>query len=190
MAEPNCHYCNRPAEAECPTCGRLYCAEHGEDVCLRCMAPESATPSALVYRGSVLTLVIATLVALFLVLRPPERPTDNGVVRAVPTNTAAVSATATATPPGTRTPGALTTPAPTSRATPGASPSPPASPSPAGSPTAAATPTPGPRTYTVRAGDTLSSIAAEHGTTVDAIVALNPGLDPDTLQVGAEIRLP
>lgn len=186
MPEPSCHYCNRPAEAECPTCGRLYCAEHGDDVCLRCMSPESATPSALVYRGSVLTLVIASLVALFLVLRPPERATDNGVVRVVPTNTAAVSATATPTPPVTRTPAATTTAA----ATPGASPSPSASPSPAGSPTASATPAAGPRTYVVRSGDTLSSIAAEHGTTVEAIVALNPGLEPNTLQVGAEIRLP
>lgn len=180
MAEPNCHYCNRPAEAECPTCGRLYCAEHGDDVCLRCMSPESATPSALVFRGSVLTLVIASLVALFLVLRPPEKETDNGVVRTVPTSTAAVSATATPTPPVTRTASATTTAA----ASPGASPSP------AGSPTAAATPTPGTRSYIVRSGDTLSSIAAENDTTVDAIVALNPGLDPNTLQVGAEILLP
>ncbi|HML98407.1 MAG TPA: LysM domain-containing protein [Tepidiformaceae bacterium] len=186
MPEPDCYYCNRPAEAECPTCGRLYCAEHGDDVCLRCMSPESATPSALVYRGSVLTLVIASLVALFLVLRPPERATDNGVVRPVPTNTAAVSATATPTPPVTRTPAATTT----SAATPAASPSPPTPPSPAGSPTAAATPPAGPRTYVVRAGDTLSSIAAENGTTVDAIVALNPGLDPNTLPVGEEIQLP
>jgi LysM repeat protein len=180
MAEPNCHYCNRPAEAECPTCGRLYCSEHGDDVCLRCMSPESATPSALVYRGSVLTLVIASLVALFLVLRPPEKETDNGVVRTVPTSTAAVSATATPTPPVTRTASATTT----------AAASPDASPSPAGSPTAAATPTPGARTYVVQSGDTLSSIAAENGTTVDAIVALNPGLEPNTLQVGAEILLP
>ncbi len=155
-------------------------------MCLRCMSPESATPSALVYRGSVLTLVIASLVALFLVLRPPERATDNGVVRTVPTNTAAVGATATPTPPVTRTPAATTTAA----VTPGASPSPAVSPSPAGSPTAAATPTAGPRTYVVQAGDTLSSIAAENGTTVDEIVALNPGLEPNTLQVGAEIRLP
>jgi LysM repeat protein len=180
MAEPNCHYCNRPAEAECPTCGRLYCSEHGDDVCLRCMSPESATPSALVYRGSVLTLVIASLVALFLVLRPPEKETDNGVVRTVPTSTAAVSATATPTPPVTRTASATTT----------AAASPDASPSPASSPTAAATPTPGARTYVVQSGDTLSSIAAENGTTVDEIVALNPGLEPNTLQVGAEILLP
>ena len=51
---PSCHYCDNPAEAECPTCGRLYCSEHGEDVCLRCMSPESAAPSQAVYRGSIL----------------------------------------------------------------------------------------------------------------------------------------
>lgn len=186
MPEPNCHYCNRPAEAECPTCGRLYCAEHGDDVCLRCMSPESATPSALIYRGSVLTLVIASLVALFLVLRPPEKETDNGVVRTVPTSTAAVSATATPTPPVTRTVTATTT----ASASPGASPTPGGSPTPAGSSTATTTATPGPKTYTVQSGDTLSSIAADNGTTVDEIVALNPGLDPNTLQVGAEILLP
>jgi LysM repeat protein len=180
MAEPNCHYCNRPAEAECPTCGRLYCSEHGDDVCLRCMSPESATPSALIYRGSVLTLVIASLVALFLVLRPPEKETDNGIVRTVPTSTAAVNATATPTPPVTRTALATTT----------AAASPNTSPSPAGSPTAAATTTPEGRSYIVRSGDTLSSIAVENDTTVDEIVALNPGLDPDTLDVGAEILLP
>ncbi|MBE0610265.1 MAG: LysM peptidoglycan-binding domain-containing protein, partial [Dehalococcoidia bacterium] len=79
-------------------------------------------------------------------------------------------------PPVTRTASATTTTA--------------ASPSPGGSPTAAATPTPGTRSYIVRSGDTLSTIAAENDTTVDAIVALNPGLDPDTLAVGAEILLP
>ncbi len=120
--------------------------------------------------------MIASLVALFLVLRPPEKTSDNGVIRQVPTSTAAVNATATPTPPVTRTTTATTTAA--------------ASASPGTSPTPATTPTPGPKTYVVRSGDTLSTIAAENDTTVDAIVALNPGLDPDTLPVGAEILLP
>ena len=67
MASASCHYCNRPAEEECSTCGRLYCLEHGEDVCLRCLAPEAATPSGNVYRGSLLALVAASLVAMSLV---------------------------------------------------------------------------------------------------------------------------
>jgi len=120
--------------------------------------------------------VIASLVALFLVLRPPEKTSDNGVIRQVPTSTAAVNATATPTPPVTRTTTATTTAA--------------ASASPGTSPTPATTPTPGPKTYVVQPGDTLSAIAAANDTTIDEIVALNPGLDPNSLDVGAEIRLP
>ncbi|MCL6646467.1 MAG: LysM peptidoglycan-binding domain-containing protein [Dehalococcoidia bacterium] len=44
--------------------------------------------------------------------------------------------------------------------------------------------------YVVKPGDTLFQIALDNGTTVDAIVAVNPGLNPDTLAVGMEIRLP
>ncbi|WP_343392479.1 hypothetical protein [Candidatus Amarobacter glycogenicus] len=100
---PNCHYCDNPAEAECPTCGRLYCSEHGEDVCLRCMAPESAAPSAAVYRGSVLALVIATLVVVFLLVRPPETKSRTNLLRDLPTSTAAVASTATPTRTGATT---------------------------------------------------------------------------------------
>ena len=100
---PNCHYCDNPAEAECPTCGRLYCSEHGEDVCLRCMAPESAAPSAAVYRGSVLALVIATLVVVFLLVRPPETKSKTNLLRDLPTSTAAVASTATPTRTGATT---------------------------------------------------------------------------------------
>jgi LysM repeat protein len=43
--------------------------------------------------------------------------------------------------------------------------------------------------YVIQAGDTLASVAAARGTTVDAIVELNPGIDPVGLQVGQRIRL-
>ena len=189
MAETTCHYCNSPAEAECPACGRLYCPAHGDDVCLRCLAPESAAPSARVYRGALLTLVIASLVTLFLVLRPPEKEAANGVIRQAPTSTAAVGATATPTSPGARTATVPASPQPTADETPA---TPAASPtgSPPASPTAAATATPSSSVYKVKPGDTLSAIAAANGTTVEAIIAANPGLNPDTLQVGAEIKLP
>jgi len=45
------------------------------------------------------------------------------------------------------------------------------------------------RTYTVVAGDTLASIAAKTGTTVDTLKKLNPGIDPTALQVGQKIRV-
>jgi LysM repeat protein len=45
--------------------------------------------------------------------------------------------------------------------------------------------------YTVVAGDTLSTIASGHSTTVDAILALNPGItNPDNISVGQVIKLP
>ena len=74
----------------------------------------------------------------------------------------------------------------------GASQSASASATPVGSPTqgATASPTPGVTTYTVRAGDSLSSIARAWGTTVQQLQAWNaeryPSLltDPNALQVG------
>jgi LysM repeat protein len=36
----------------------------------------------------------------------------------------------------------------------------------------------------------LSGIAVQLGTTVDEIVAINPGLDPDALTIGAELKIP
>lgn len=186
MAEPQCHYCDRPAEAECPTCGRLYCPEHGEDVCLRCLAPASATPSAVAFRGSIAALLVGTAVAIYLVISPPQSKSKADPGRTVTTSTPAVVATATPTRPGA---------SPTSAATtaPGSSPTaaPSASPSPGGTATSTPSPTPGgERTYTVQSGDTLSGIAAQFGVTVEAIEALNPGIKPETLQIGAVLKIP
>jgi serine-type D-Ala-D-Ala carboxypeptidase/endopeptidase (penicillin-binding protein 4) len=46
------------------------------------------------------------------------------------------------------------------------------------------------RTHTVRAGDTLDGIARRHGTTVRAIEAANPGINPRRIRPGQSIRLP
>lgn len=177
MADPRCHYCDRLAEEECPACGRLFCAEHGEDVCLRCLAPESATPSAAVYRGSLLALAVATLVTIFLIVRPPASKGSEGTVRTVATATPAFAATATPTRAGQATPRPSATasaPATTTRA----------------SATASATTPAGQRSYTVQAGDTLDAIARRFGTTVEAILALNPGVTAETLPIGAVLVIP
>ena len=47
----------------------------------------------------------------------------------------------------------------------------------------------GVRTYRVKAGDTLESIAQQTGTTVARLEQLNPGIDPTALQVGQKIRV-
>ena len=59
----------------------------------------------------------------------------------------------------------------------------------------ASTPTPPPAqqastTHSVAPGETLSSIAGRYGTTVDQLLALNPGVDPYALVAGQEILVP
>ena len=44
--------------------------------------------------------------------------------------------------------------------------------------------------YVVESGDTLTSIAQEHGTTVEAIVEANDLDDPDVLDIGQELVIP
>jgi LysM repeat protein len=46
------------------------------------------------------------------------------------------------------------------------------------------------RTYTVKSGDTLSSIAQELGTTVEALVEANDITDPDVIDIGQQLRIP
>jgi LysM repeat protein len=46
-----------------------------------------------------------------------------------------------------------------------------------------------PRTYTIKANDTLSAIAAKTGTTVEKLQELNPELDPQGLVAGQKIKL-
>jgi LysM repeat protein len=143
---------------------------HGDDVCLRCMAPESAAPSAAVYRGSVLALVAGTAVALFLLVRPPASESAPDTVRTLPTPTTSISATATPTVPGT--PGQGATAQATQQATP------------------AASATPAEQTYTVQPGDTLEGIAQQLGTDVATLQSLNPGVTPENLPAGGTLIVP
>jgi LysM repeat protein len=183
MPDPACYYCDRNAEAECPTCGRLYCPDHGDDVCLRCMAPESATPGALAFRGSLVALAVASLVVLFLLIRPPESSSGQETVRTLATVNPA-AATATPTRPGAATTATVPrTAAPAT--TPGAgTPSATASASPVGTQPAAA------QTYTVKAGDTLGAIASQFNTTVAAMLGANPGITADNIQIGTVLKIP
>lgn len=52
------------------------------------------------------------------------------------------------------------------------------------------TPTPTPVVYAIQAGDTLWDVAYLHYTTVDQVLALNPALRPEALQIGQPILLP
>jgi LysM repeat protein len=52
------------------------------------------------------------------------------------------------------------------------------------------TSTTGARFYRVKSGDTLEGIAAQFGTSVEALLELNPRADPVALTVGQRIRVP
>jgi LysM repeat protein len=43
--------------------------------------------------------------------------------------------------------------------------------------------------YVIQSGDTLGGIAANHDTSVEQLLTLNPDLDPNALQPGARIRV-
>jgi LysM repeat protein len=59
----------------------------------------------------------------------------------------------------------------------------------ADSTTATTVKTGGPRYYTVRSGDTLTSISLDTGVSVEQLEQLNPGLDTQALQPGQRLRL-
>ncbi len=144
--------------------------------------PERAAPSAWAYRGSIAALVVGSFLALFLVLRPPASDSQ-----AAPLRSAASAATETpvATPAATSTPRptpARTTPVPDAAVTPVTETEP--------TPEPTLPPTPSAYEYEIVAGDTLSDIAYSFDTSVAAILALNPGLDPTALQIGQIILVP
>lgn len=181
MPDPSCHYCERAAESECPTCGRLYCPEHGDDVCLRCLAPEAATPTALAYRGSLVALGLASIVAIFLLVDPPESPASMAEPETMATNTPAFEATATPTEPA---PGGSGQPTTTI-----------ATPTPAGEDAADDEDGEGEpaeqQIHTIEPEQSLSGIAADYGVSVDAILEANPDIsDPAAIVPGQEIVIP
>ena len=96
----------------------------------------------------------------------------NGSSGTAPT-TVTEATTSTTTPTGATTKLVLTTPSGGTGTTPATT----------------ATTAPGATYYVVQSGDTLGSIAAKYGTTVDQLSTLNPGIDPTALHIGQRIRV-
>jgi len=87
----------------------------------------------------------------------------------------------------------LTPPAvtPTVPSSPTGTPTPTATGTPTITPTATGTPTPiPPRAHQVMEGETLAVIAQQYDTTVEEILAMNPGITPELLQVGQVLLIP
>jgi len=51
-------------------------------------------------------------------------------------------------------------------------------------------PTPTPFVYEVQAGDTMSGIAFKFGVSLDELVAINPGVSPNSMSIGTELKIP
>jgi LysM repeat protein len=51
-------------------------------------------------------------------------------------------------------------------------------------------PSPTPFTYTVKSGDTISSIALQFGVSMDDLQAANPEISPNSMSIGQVIRIP
>jgi LysM repeat protein len=108
-------------------------------------------------------------------LAPTPEITATATLTATPTLTATTTITPTVDGTATRTPrpsSRTRTPTPTLTPTPTA--------------TSAATTT----TYTVQEGDTLRAIAERFGVTTQQIVALNPGINADSLRIGTVLTIP
>lgn len=111
-----------------------------------------------------------------------------------PTQTVQPITTPLSAPPTTPTRTPQPTPAPAASAAPSIAPSP-APTAEAGAPVEAPQPEPAPSEapfieYTVQRGDILIALAARFNTTAPAIIALNPQINPDSLVVGAVLRIP
>jgi len=166
-----CYACDHEATQRCSRCGQGYCAEHGAELCASCLDPLNAAPSSAVFLLSLLGLLAASVLALWLLVRPPSLPGESsGAIRPLPTTSAIGSATASPSPsrPVSTTPTSSTVPTP-------------------------ARPTPAPPLeYVIRQGDTVSGIAAAHGISYLDLLAYNSLTDQEArvLQPGDVILIP
>lgn len=156
------------------------------------MDPTSALPSYRVYRGSLIALLIGSVFAVWLLVRPGGEADQAGPSSALAAVLPSGTPTRAATAQPTATPSRTATGSPTPGGTPTAGPS--ATPPPA---TPTATPAPStPTSYTVKSGDTLSSIADQfRGSTplttyLNNLYQLNNLRENSLLSLGDVIKLP
>ncbi len=190
-----CYLCGGEPTHQCPRCRRLYCDEHGGEYCADCLSPASALPSSAIYRGSVLALLAGTVVALWLMIRPPGESNSSGGTGS--TIIVTPSVTRVVRPQATRTPSGSVTAAATSVTTPGGETATPGNGQETATPAPGETPG-GAQTYTVAPGDTLWDIAGRYlpqgenlAAFADRIAAAN-GLDAQNpvLSPGQVLQIP
>lgn len=187
----DCYYCDSQAVQECARCGALYCDEHGDALCQRCLDPARALPSYRVYRGSLVVLLVGTVFAVWLLVKPPSSDADSPL----PASISGALSTAVASPeagPKSTVKGAAG-PVGTAAGPPPAATAPATGATPA---TKAATVAPTVIEHRVEPGDTLSSIATRYrpdgkplADFIDEIQKANGIADAASIRIGQTIRV-
>jgi LysM repeat protein len=170
----DCYLCDQDATQRCPRCGNPYCGDHGEDLCSDCLNPVNAAPSSTFFRASLLALLLGSVLALWLLIRPPGLPGESSEVIVPEASPLPSPQPVTPLPPITPTPIA-----PTAEPTAEPAPEPTVEPE-------------GPVEYIVEEGDTASGIAEFFGVTLEDLLAVN-GLtaeDAPFIQPGDVLAIP
>ena len=176
---PTCYACRELAVAECPDCGRPFCALHGSRWCLECLErrshhtaipPTSGVPSSTFFWAIIAASILVVLLSILAITKDPTQwgfhVPRTGFFKKPEVQ---LSPTVVLLGEVVPTPTATTVPSPT--------------------PTFTATLSPV-KQYTVEPGDNLSSIAEKFGTTVDALVSANNLADRHSLRVGQVLIIP
>lgn len=181
-----CYACDQEATQRCSRCGDAYCPDHGGDpnvpggqaLCADCLDPANATPSGTVFRASLFGLLVASVLALWLLIRPPALPGESTGAVQPPAQPTALPTEEAPGPSPEASP--ESTPAPSPEATPEATPEP------------TEAPVPVAIEYVMQDGDTVSGVAAAYGIAYLDLLAVN-GLteeDASLLQPGDVIIIP
>ena len=182
-----CYACERQDTSPCPRCGKDYCPDHGADLCSACLDPVIAAPSSSTFRIALFALLGASVLALWLLVRPPGLPGDNGGVVQEPDVTSDFT-------PGL-TPDTGESPTPTATASPDGSPGPtvtliPDDQTPAPTPEPTVTPTPAPVEHVVVTGDTWNGLAAQYEVDPETLASTNGYSLADVLPLGITLIIP
>lgn len=156
----SCYSCEREDTLRCSRCGNDYCSDHGSTLCASCLDPLNATPSTSAFRIALGGLLVGSVLALWLIIRPPSVPGETSdLIQSDPSATPALTPQGSGSP-STATPVAATnTPAPT--------------PTEAPVTTAPTEAPPEPIEYVVQEGDTWNSIALAYGYDAATLAAAN-----------------
>src|SRR3990170_2608103 len=100
----DCYACDQEATQRCSRCGNPYCRDHGDDpsqggqpFCADCLDPVNAAPSGAVFRASLFALLVASVLGLWLLVRPPSLPGESSEA-VKPRSTTPTMATPSAAP--------------------------------------------------------------------------------------------